>query len=144
MSSMQVNYTSAEDWLMGRIGEVPSTALGWFRAGVGFYNKKEFNFAIECFQRSIELDPYNVRSLFSWTACVMLDAACCWTSLLMCNMYSVRHSCMAVRFCSTTPIKSKLVLASLSTVSCFVLIFSCSWNPAVIRVSHRLSRRSMQ
>eukprot|EP00823_Brevimastigomonas_motovehiculus_P003995 TRINITY_DN2539_c0_g1_i1.p1 TRINITY_DN2539_c0_g1~~TRINITY_DN2539_c0_g1_i1.p1 ORF type:complete len:165 (+),score=30.42 TRINITY_DN2539_c0_g1_i1:152-646(+) len=58
----QVDYASAEDWLLGRIGEVPSTALGWFRAGVGFYNKKEFNFSIECFQRSIDLDPYNYNA----------------------------------------------------------------------------------
>lgn len=42
------------------VGETPSTSLGWFRCGVGFYNKKEFNFAIECFQKSIELDPLNV------------------------------------------------------------------------------------
>jgi tetratricopeptide (TPR) repeat protein len=35
---------------------------GWFRAGVGFYNKKEFHFAIECFQRATDLDPLNYNA----------------------------------------------------------------------------------
>ena len=48
-------------WLQSRIGEIPSTSLGWFRCGVGFYNKQEFNFSIECFEKSIEIDPLNVN-----------------------------------------------------------------------------------
>ncbi len=52
---------SADAWLLSRVGETPSTSLGWFRAGVGFYNKREFHFAIDCFQRSVHLDPLNVR-----------------------------------------------------------------------------------
>jgi hypothetical protein len=55
-----MSFQSAEEWLLGRIGETPLTSLGWFRAGVGFYNKHEFNFSIECFQRAIDLDPINV------------------------------------------------------------------------------------
>jgi hypothetical protein len=50
-------------WLRARIGEVPATSLGWFRCGVGFYNKQEFNFSIECFQKAIEIDPLNVNEL---------------------------------------------------------------------------------
>jgi tetratricopeptide (TPR) repeat protein len=55
-------YSSAQDWLIGRIGETPNSSLGWFRAGVGFYNKKEFAFAIDCFQKSIRLDPLNYNA----------------------------------------------------------------------------------
>jgi len=58
----RVQYNSAEAWLMTRIGACPTTSLGWFRAGVGFYNKREFNFAIECFQKSINLDPENYNA----------------------------------------------------------------------------------
>ena len=60
MSRLQ--YNSAEAWLMTRIGDCPTTSLGWFRTGVGFYNKREFNFAIECFQKSIALDPANYNA----------------------------------------------------------------------------------
>ena len=61
MSAPRPSYTTAESWLLGRVGETPQTSLGWFRAGVGFYNKREFQFSIECFQRSVQLDPLNVR-----------------------------------------------------------------------------------
>lgn len=59
--STRAAYTSSESWLQGRVGEVPATSLGWFRAGVGFYNKREFQFAIECLQKSVQMDPLNVR-----------------------------------------------------------------------------------
>jgi tetratricopeptide (TPR) repeat protein len=55
-------FASAQEWLMVRIGETPKTSLGWFRAGVGFYNKKEFTFSIECFQNSIKIDPLNYNA----------------------------------------------------------------------------------
>jgi tetratricopeptide (TPR) repeat protein len=58
----RATYTSAEAWLQGRVGETPQTSLGWFRAGVGFYNKREFHFSIECFQRSVQLDPLNYNA----------------------------------------------------------------------------------
>jgi tetratricopeptide (TPR) repeat protein len=51
---------SADAWLLSRVGETPTSSLGWFRAGVGFFNKREFHFAIDCFQRSVHLDPLNV------------------------------------------------------------------------------------
>jgi hypothetical protein len=57
---MTQSFTSAKEWLIARIGDTPQTALGWFRTGVAFYNKKEYNFAIECFQESIQLDDKNV------------------------------------------------------------------------------------
>lgn len=59
--STRGSYTTAESWLAGRVGEVPATSVGWFRAGVGFYNKREFQFSIECLQRSVMMDPLNVR-----------------------------------------------------------------------------------
>lgn len=58
----RATYTSADAWLQGRIGETPQTSLGWFRAGVGFYNKREFQFSIECFQRSVQIDPLNYNA----------------------------------------------------------------------------------
>ncbi|KAG5460255.1 MAG: hypothetical protein BJ554DRAFT_7717 [Olpidium bornovanus] len=50
---------SSEEWLLLRVGTVPRSSLGWFRCGVGFYNKKEYPRAIECFQRSVQMDPLN-------------------------------------------------------------------------------------
>ena len=62
MSTGTEGFKSAEAWLMAKIGDVPLTSLGWFRAGVGFYNKDEFNFSIECFDKSIEIDPLNYNA----------------------------------------------------------------------------------
>ncbi|CEO95038.1 hypothetical protein PBRA_003851, partial [Plasmodiophora brassicae] len=53
---------TAERWLIDRIGQAPNTALGWFRAGVGFYNKHQFEYAIDCFQKSVALDPLNYNA----------------------------------------------------------------------------------
>lgn len=52
--------SGAEEWLLLRVGVVPRTSLGWFRTGVGFYNKKEYSKAIECFEKAVSLDPMNV------------------------------------------------------------------------------------
>lgn len=51
---------SCEEWLVMRVGAVPRNSLGWFRCGVGFYNKKEYVKAIECFEKAVQLDPMNV------------------------------------------------------------------------------------
>lgn len=59
--SLRGTPTSAESWLLSRVGETPQSSVGWFRAGVGFYNKKEFALAIDCMQRSTQIDPLNVR-----------------------------------------------------------------------------------
>ena len=52
-----------EEWLMMRVGSMPRNSLGWFRCGIGFYNKKEYTKAIECFEKSVELDKMNVITL---------------------------------------------------------------------------------
>lgn len=54
------NAATVEEWLLLRVGSLPRNSLGWFRCGVGFYNKKEYAKAIECFDKSVELDPLNV------------------------------------------------------------------------------------
>ncbi|KAJ3093053.1 hypothetical protein HK102_010958 [Quaeritorhiza haematococci] len=54
--------SSAEEWLLLRIGATPRNSLGWFRCGVGFYNKKEYSKAIECFEKSVALDPLNYNA----------------------------------------------------------------------------------
>eukprot|EP00833_Pecoramyces_ruminatium_P013950 jgi/Orpsp1_1/1187982/evm.model.d7180000061641.1 len=51
--------TNAEEWLLMRVGLTPKNSIGWFRCGVGFYNKKEYTRSIECFEKSIEYDPLN-------------------------------------------------------------------------------------
>eukprot|EP01136_Pigoraptor_vietnamica_P021385 Opistho-1_new@71457 len=53
---------SVEAWLTAKVGTVPRNSLGWFRAGVGFYNKKEYVRAIECFEKAIHLDPMNYNA----------------------------------------------------------------------------------
>ncbi len=51
---------SVEEWLLLKVGTLPRTSLGWFRSGVGFYNRKDFGKAIEAFHKAVELDPLNV------------------------------------------------------------------------------------
>lgn len=65
---------SAEDWLLLKVGTQPKTSLGWFRAGVGFYNKKQFVLAVECFEKSVALDPqnYNAYQIMA-RACIALN-----------------------------------------------------------------------
>jgi tetratricopeptide (TPR) repeat protein len=50
---------SVRVWFLSHFSSVPSSSLGWYRAGVGFYNKLQFHFAVECFHESVELDPLN-------------------------------------------------------------------------------------
>ena len=57
-----VEIASAEDWLLLRVGLLPKGSLGWFRAGVGFYNKKHYTFSIECFERAVAIDPLNFNA----------------------------------------------------------------------------------
>ncbi|KAI8813668.1 hypothetical protein BJ742DRAFT_439161 [Cladochytrium replicatum] len=54
--------SSSEEWLLLRVGALPRNSLGWFRCGVGFYNKKDFTKAIECFEKSVQLDPLNYNA----------------------------------------------------------------------------------
>ncbi|KAG4093601.1 hypothetical protein H8356DRAFT_1697629 [Neocallimastix lanati (nom. inval.)] len=54
--------TNAEEWLLMRVGLTPKNSIGWFRCGVGFYNKKEYTRSIECFEKSIEYDPLNYNA----------------------------------------------------------------------------------
>ena len=69
-----VEIASAEDWLLLRIGIVPKGSLGWFRAGVGFYNKKAYSFAIECLEKAVALDPlnYNAYQIMA-RACIVVN-----------------------------------------------------------------------
>jgi hypothetical protein len=89
-------YVTAEKWLRQRIGQVPKTAIGmltnkllcrmsfsspiwvtgWFRAGVGFYNKRQFELAIDCFQESVRIDPLNVQ-LFLVLFCHLFGVLVC-------------------------------------------------------------------
>lgn len=53
---------TAERWLREKMGLAPKTSLGWFRAGVGFYNKQQHALAIDCFSRAVQLDPLNYNA----------------------------------------------------------------------------------
>eukprot|EP00033_Pygsuia_biforma_P003123 GCRY01003430.1.p1 GENE.GCRY01003430.1~~GCRY01003430.1.p1 ORF type:complete len:141 (-),score=30.77 GCRY01003430.1:122-544(-) len=59
---MLENSESASEWIMQKVGALPKTSLGWFRAGVGFYNKKRFEMAIQCLERAIQADPLNYNA----------------------------------------------------------------------------------
>ena len=59
-SQMGDMTSGAEEWLLLRVGATPRTTLGWFRTGVGFYNKKEYSKSIECFEKAVALDSMNV------------------------------------------------------------------------------------
>ena len=48
-------------WQAGR-AQVPSDATGWFRAGVGFYNKGWYHQAIECLRSAVRLDVEHVST----------------------------------------------------------------------------------
>ncbi|EPZ36952.1 hypothetical protein O9G_001397 [Rozella allomycis CSF55] len=63
-----------EEWLLLRVGSIPRNSVGWFRCGVAFYNKKEFLRAIDCLQKSVELDPlnYNAYQIIA-RACIALN-----------------------------------------------------------------------
>lgn len=62
MEKTNQNTNSCEEWLLLRVGSTPRNSLGWFRCGVGFYNKKEHTKAIECFEKSVSLDPMNYNA----------------------------------------------------------------------------------
>ncbi|KAJ1505621.1 hypothetical protein HMI54_011904 [Coelomomyces lativittatus] len=62
MEDPGIQSSKVDEWLLMRVGALPRNSLGWFRAGVGFYNKKEYSRAIECFQKSVELDPQNYNA----------------------------------------------------------------------------------
>ena len=53
---------SVDQWIKERVGMLPKTSLGWFRSGVGFFNKKHYVFAIECLEKAVELDPLNFNA----------------------------------------------------------------------------------
>ena len=57
-----MEVTSAETWLQSRTHTTPNTSTGWFRAGVGFYNKESYRYAVECFKNSLQLDPRNYNA----------------------------------------------------------------------------------
>jgi Tfp pilus assembly protein PilF len=41
---------------------VPVSSVGWFRAGVGFFNKKHFAFAVQSLSEAVRLDPQNYHA----------------------------------------------------------------------------------
>jgi len=63
---------------------VPNTSTGWFRAGVGFYNKREYAFSIQCFEKAIALDPknYNAYQVMS-RACIAVNRTLSCADLLL-------------------------------------------------------------
>eukprot|EP00735_Rhodelphis_limneticus_P008767 TRINITY_DN2251_c0_g1::TRINITY_DN2251_c0_g1_i1::g.6700::m.6700 TRINITY_DN2251_c0_g1::TRINITY_DN2251_c0_g1_i1::g.6700 ORF type:complete len:132 (+),score=10.25,TPR_11/PF13414.1/1.1e-09,TPR_11/PF13414.1/0.013,TPR_2/PF07719.12/6.5e-05,TPR_2/PF07719.12/0.091,TPR_16/PF13432.1/1.2e-05,TPR_19/PF14559.1/2.3e-05,TPR_1/PF00515.23/0.0088,TPR_1/PF00515.23/5.5,TPR_8/PF13181.1/1.5,TPR_8/PF13181.1/0.24,Apc3/PF12895.2/0.00045,TPR_14/PF13428.1/3.5e+02,TPR_14/PF13428.1/0.01,TPR_7/PF13176.1/63,TPR_7/PF13176.1/0.2, len=65
---------TAKEWMKERFGILPKTSLGWFRAGVGFFNKKHYERSIECFQYSVQLDPLNYNAFqIMARACIAIN-----------------------------------------------------------------------
>lgn len=62
MGDAATESPSAEEWLRARVGRVPETSLGFFRAGVAFYNKGMHSLAAECLDRSVAMDPQNFNA----------------------------------------------------------------------------------
>ncbi len=58
-----IKQMSASRWLQNRVGMTPKTSIGWFRAGVGFYNKRKFEWAVECLREAVALDPNNYNGV---------------------------------------------------------------------------------
>lgn len=55
--------STVKDWLMQQSnGLLPNTSIGWFRAGIGFYNKKFFGASIICLRYALEMDPRNYNA----------------------------------------------------------------------------------
>ena len=52
----------AEAWLRKLTGTLPTTSVGWFRAGVGFYRKRYHNPAVTCLEKAVALDPINYEA----------------------------------------------------------------------------------
>jgi hypothetical protein len=79
---------SSDDWLLIRVGSVPKSSLGWFRCGVGFFNRKEFIKSIECFQKSLQLDPmnYNAYQIMA-RACIAVNRASLYIIIVFRMMY---------------------------------------------------------
>ena len=53
---------NAEAFLKHLTGTVPSTSVGWFRAGVGFYRKRWQAPAVQCLERAVTIDPMNFNA----------------------------------------------------------------------------------
>eukprot|EP00514_Thraustochytrium_sp_LLF1b_P006222 CAMPEP_0184511652 /NCGR_PEP_ID=MMETSP0198_2-20121128/2463_1 /TAXON_ID=1112570 /ORGANISM="Thraustochytrium sp., Strain LLF1b" /LENGTH=130 /DNA_ID=CAMNT_0026901627 /DNA_START=32 /DNA_END=424 /DNA_ORIENTATION=+ len=56
------DQNDVKGWIKAKLGLLPRSSLGWFRAGVGFYNKRQHSFAIQCFERAVALDPHNYNA----------------------------------------------------------------------------------
>ena len=52
----------APAWIQAKVGQLPSTSVGWFRAGVGFYNKRWYSASITCLKRATEMDALNYNA----------------------------------------------------------------------------------
>jgi tetratricopeptide (TPR) repeat protein len=59
-----VSIEIVQSWLKEKSnGLLPKTSIGWFRCGVGFYNKKMYyGPAIICLRIALELDPNNFNA----------------------------------------------------------------------------------
>ena len=61
-NSTESSHT-VKEWLKHQSnGMLPTTSVGWFRAGVGFYNKKYFGPSIVCLRYALEMDHRNYNA----------------------------------------------------------------------------------
>jgi Flp pilus assembly protein TadD len=55
------DYADADKWLTKMLEWTPSDSEGWYYLGRTKYNENRFDEAIHAFQRSLQLDPKNVK-----------------------------------------------------------------------------------
>ena len=56
------DYTDADRWLTKMLGWTPNDSEGWYYLGRTKYNENRFAEAVAAFQRSLKLDPKNVKA----------------------------------------------------------------------------------
>eukprot|EP00002_Diphylleia_rotans_P011836 TRINITY_DN2329_c0_g1_i4.p1 TRINITY_DN2329_c0_g1~~TRINITY_DN2329_c0_g1_i4.p1 ORF type:complete len:118 (-),score=31.44 TRINITY_DN2329_c0_g1_i4:445-798(-) len=61
-TAFDFDRATAEEWILLKTGKLPTTTLGWFRAGVAFYNKGKYDKCIECMKKSVQLDSMNYNA----------------------------------------------------------------------------------
>eukprot|EP00002_Diphylleia_rotans_P011837 TRINITY_DN2329_c0_g1_i5.p1 TRINITY_DN2329_c0_g1~~TRINITY_DN2329_c0_g1_i5.p1 ORF type:complete len:106 (-),score=15.84 TRINITY_DN2329_c0_g1_i5:113-430(-) len=92
-TAFDFDRATAEEWILLKTGKLPTTTLGWFRAGVAFYNKGKYDKCIECMKKSVQLDSMN------YNAYQVMARACIATNRKWCIYF---HSPLAQLLTSDT------------------------------------------
>lgn len=64
-------HATAAGWLKERLGRVPDSSLGYFRAGVAFYTRRRYAFAAEMLERAVAMDAQNFNAFQVLSRCYL-------------------------------------------------------------------------